>query len=87
MQPTRIKSLKRSLNQIRWYVIRDRGAMFNPIFYGGFETKLEAQMYACERVGDRVIPIRNKNLQAYIDRNWDLRGDLRQFDGAWRSLN
>ena len=80
----KINQLKKQLNLVQWYVTRDRGAMFNPIFEGGFDTKLEAQMYADERCGDRVIPIRNKNLQRYIERNWDLRGNLRRLDGAWR---
>lgn len=83
---SKISQLKKQLNLVQWYVTRDRGAMFNPILEGGFETKLEAQMYADERCGDRVIQIRNKNLQRYIDRNWDLRGELRILDGTWRKL-
>ena len=83
----KINQLKKQLNLVHWYVTRGRGAMHNPIFDGGFETKLEAQMFADERYGDRVIQIRYKNLQRYIDRNWDLRGELRVFDGAWRNRN
>jgi hypothetical protein len=60
--------------------------MFNPLFEGGFETKLEAQMFADERCGDLIIQLRNKNLPRYIDRNWDLRGDNRKLDGAWRII-
>lgn len=64
-----MQNLRLWAKQIQWYVTRDRGAMFNPIFAGGFETKLEAQMYADQRFGDRVIAIRNKNLKRYIELN------------------
>jgi hypothetical protein len=86
MDKAKIKQLKKLQNQVQWYVTRDRGAMFNPIFEGGFENKLEAQIFADERCGDRVIQLRNKNLAEYIERNCDLRGENRKMDGAWREL-
>lgn len=85
MKGTNTKEIKQSLSKPLWYVTVDRGALFNPIWEGGFETKLEAEMHR-ELPSDRVIQIRNKNLKTYIDRNLDLRGENRKDDGIWRNL-
>ena len=59
-----------SLNKPMWYVVADRGRC-EPIRYGGFETKDEAQLWLVG-VGDYALQIRGKNLQAYVRVNGSL---------------
>ena len=53
-----------------WYVVADRGRC-EPIRYGGFETKDEAQLWLVG-MGDYALQIRGKNLQAYVRVNGSL---------------
>lgn len=68
----------------QWYVTRDSQTSFcSPIIFGGFKTKLEAEMNIDGRFAqDKVVSIADNHLSQYILTNGDWRNLMPPRDSA-----